>query len=160
MHKLCVRGLVAIGAVAALSGQASTTGMTLHERVDVADFIGVVRIQSVHRSPDATQPVEQRQDWFRQTAEAEVTETIKGVNIPTHITIGFDNSQGQAPPNVQYDRDAKYLVFLSREINGGFSTCVQGQYAIHEAAIDGWPGSAGPVALGVARSAIASILPR
>ena len=120
MHKLFVRGLVAIGAVAALSGQASTAGMTLRERVDVADFVGVARIQSVHPSPDATQPDEQRQGWSRQTADAEVTETIKG----------------------------------------GFSTCVQGQYAIHDAAIDGWPGSAGPVALGVARSAIASMLPR
>jgi hypothetical protein len=133
--------------------------MALQERVGVADFIGVVRIQSVHPSADAGRPEGERQDWFLRTAEAVVTETIKGVNIPSRIVINFDNGQGQVSPNVEYAVNAEYLVFLSIELEGGYSTCVQGQYAIRDSAISGWPGTAVPVPLGAARRTITKLLP-
>ena len=160
MHKTCVSGIAIVGLILALSGQASTNGMALAERVRVADFIGVIHIHSVHPSRDAGKPEEQRQDWFVQTADAVVTETIKGVNMPSHITIQFDHGHAQASPNVLYDADADYLVFLAFEVDGSYSTCVQGQYSIHGSTIRDWPGSTDPITLEAARNSIAKLLPR
>ena len=159
MHILCVRMVVAGAAVVALSGQASPSGMALPERVKVADFIGVVRIQAIHPAPDAGRPAAERQDWFLRRADAVVTETIKGVSIPSRIVINFDNGQAHDSLNVEYAVNGEYLVFLAIEGGGGYSTCVQGQYAIRDSTISGWPGAAAPVRLDAARSTISKLLP-
>jgi hypothetical protein len=160
MQKLFIRGMVVSGVVFALLGQAPTTGMTLAELVKVADFVGVVRIQAVHPSPNAGLPEEQRQDWFLQTADAVVMNTIKGVDVPAHLTIHFDYGPHEQPPNILYQPDTDYFVFLAIDIPDGFSTCVQGQYAIHGAELNGWAGSASPVALEDAQTAVTKLLPR
>jgi len=160
MQMFIIRGAVVSGVVFALLGQAPMTGATLPERVKVADFIGVVHIQTVHPSPDAGQPEAQRKDWYLQTADAVVTKVIKGVNIPTHLTILFDNGQREQPSNILYQPDTDYFVFLASDLPAGFSTCVQGQYAIHGAAITNWPGSSGRVSLEAAQDAVAKLLPR
>ena len=152
--------LLISGAVIASSGHASISGMTLAERVKVADFIGVVRIQSVHDVQNPGQVDENGPIWFHHTADALVSETIKGAHIPSHITIQFDNGQGQAPPNVVYVPNAEYLVFVAYEPGGVFSTCVEGQFAISNGAISGWPGSSGPLTLDAVRTAITELLPR
>ena len=154
------RWIVASGIVFALSGQVSPNDMTLAERVYVADFIGVVRIPSVHPTPNAGKSEEQREGWFLQTADAEVVETIKGISVPSHIMIHFDTGHPQDSMNVIYSPKGEYFVFLSFELGGGYSTCVKGQYAIRDATISGWQGSAGPVALDAARDAITKLLPR
>ena len=160
MQKLFFRGAAVSGVVFALLGQASMTRMILSEPVKVADFVGVVHIKAVHPSPDAGQPEAERKDWFLQRADASVIETIKGANVPARLTIQFDNGQGEHPSNILYQPDTDYFVFLAMELPNGFSTCVQGQYAIHGAAINGWLGSASPVALDVAQDAVRKLLPR
>ena len=48
MSNLIRRAMIAGSAILMASGQAAPTGMTLRERVAVADFIGLVRVLSTH----------------------------------------------------------------------------------------------------------------
>lgn len=159
MRKLFIRGVVVSGVVFGLLGQAPITGMTLAERVKVADFVGVVHIQAVHPSQNAGQPEEQRPDWFLQTADAVVIKSVKGENVPDRLTIHFDYGQREPQPSILYQPDTDYFVFLAIDIPDGYSTCEQGQYAIHGAAINGWPGTKGPVPLDAAQDAVTKLPP-
>jgi hypothetical protein len=130
--------------------------MSLRERVGVADFVGVVRVDSVRPSRDAGVPDEQRQDWFVQIADATVVETLKGANVPSHITIEFDNGHGLQ--DVLYARDSVYLVFLAYEPERAYSTInTDGFFKVQGGTLDRWEGSEHPVTLDAARSEIAKL---
>lgn len=158
MRRSFGRVALVIGLAAILSGQASVTGVSLKERVDLADFIGVVHVDAVHPTPDASLPMDKRKDWYLQVAEATVVNTIKGHEVPQHLKIKFDNGQPDTHP--LYRSETDYLVFLAIEFEDGvFSTAERGQYAIDSSKVIGWSGAAEPVPLEVVQEEIDKLVP-
>jgi hypothetical protein len=122
------------------SAYALAIAVPLPERVDKADFIGVVEIRSVWRSnvPEPPEGEPLPLSIHLQNADAAVVEVIKGDRIPSHVIINFDN--GSDCPNVLYERGAVYLVFLREDADGGYSTIgySQGRFEIRDDLIDYW----------------------
>ena len=138
MSVLRIVAAVTAGLLVGVSAHALALSMPLAERVAKADFIGVVEVRSVRPSPAAALPEEDRQRSFLQIAEAVVITPVKGQDVPSRITIDFDNGLGC--PNVLYERDHVYLVFLWRDAEGSYSTVnyQQGRFEVRGNTIDYW----------------------
>ena len=120
MQALQATATITVGVLIGASAHADYWPMPLAERVAKADFIGVVRVQSVRPSAPDNLPEGPRQRSFLQIADAVVINPVKGREVPTHITINFDN--GLTCPNVLYAPDHVYLVFLLRDGDGQYAT--------------------------------------
>ena len=154
MSNLIRRAMIAGSAIHMASGQAAPTGMTLRERVAVADFIGLVRVLSTHPFQEVGGTEDEGPKIYLQTADAVVLETIKGAHIPPQVTINFELGPGNVFPGPKYEPNKAYLVFMGRDPGGRFSTCEQGQYELHDSTVSGWQQSTSPVPLDVIRSDI------
>jgi len=143
---------------AAVAEVAPPAGMPLSERIDASDFVGIIHIDAIKPSRDSGLPNDKRRDWFVETADATVLETLKGAHIPSTITINFNNGHGEPRPS--YDQDANYLVFLSHEPGGAFATVnlEHGCFKVEGSMIQNWEGATPPVAIGEAKSDIAKLL--
>ena len=109
---------------------AFATFRPLPERIAASDFVGLVEIRSSTTAP--------RPGEYLQIADAWVLEALKGDDVPSRIAINFDS--GESCPNVIYHRDETYLVFLSREPDGTYTSVATTRYKVEGDAVDHWQG--------------------
>src|SRR5262245_47266416 len=119
----------------------------LPERVAVADFVGIVEVKSSYPAP--------RPDEYRQVADAWVVETLKGDDVPARIAINFD--MGASCPNVIFELDDSYLVFLARNADGTYTSVSPRRHKIEAGNIDHWQGR-GLVPVDMVKREIVSLL--